>query len=353
MKRLFSKLLPCLLVVLVLLGVAGCKESKYAHPSTEPTISNASNAFLQLGEKTITKQTVYNRLVQTYGLSTIVEWIDEITLANQEIVEKDFEEQLNYIIYGTTDISDLDEEELQETYDAFVKQMYAQGYQTEESWKAYYELEYKRYAYGLAQFKEYVKELNASEDEKEHVFVEEDFEIAYNTLYQNDYTAIILTFDSEYEAKQILAYHGIDTSKLSFGWVNKEGKALTAQEVKALFTEIHNELNPGVEAEQEYKFLTESYRNELASVSATINNKIKGLSALNEVNDENPARKCYTSTPLAFGSRYYLALKVSETKTYTEYKDATEEQKEAVLDYLLESSITSSYLLAEAQTSAF
>lgn len=353
MKKMFSKLLPCLLAVLLVLGVAGCKkDEKYAHPSVEPTIQNGSEVFLELGQKKITNQAVYNRLIQTYGLSALIEWVDEITLANQEVVAEEFEEQLNYIIYGTTDISDLDEEAKTKAYNAFVKQMYAQGYQDEEDWKAYYELEYKRYAFGLDKFEEYVKEQNASEDEKEHVFSEEDFEIAYDTIYQNDYKAIILTFDSEYEAKQLLSYKGVDTTKLSFGWVKKDGTAYTADEVKALFVEIHNAINPGVEAEQEYKFDAEAYRNELAVVSATINNKIKGLTALEEVNEETPARKCYTSTPLAFGSRYFLALKLSETKNYTEYKDATDEQKQAVLDYLLETAVSSSFLLAKAQIEA-
>lgn len=353
MKRMFSKLLPCLLAVLLVVGLVGCKkEEKYAHPSVEASISNGSEVFLELGQKQITNQTVYNRLVQTYGLTALVEWIDEITLANQEVVAEEFKEQLDYIIYGTTDIDDLDEEAKEKAYNAFVKQMYAQGYQTEEAWKAYYELEYKRYAFGLEKFEAYVNEKNASENEKDHLLSEEDFEIAYNTIYQNDYKAIILTFDSEYEAKQLLSYKGVDTTKLSFGWVKKDGTAYTAEEVKALFTEIHEAINPGVEAEQEYKFDAEAYRNELAAVSATINNKIKGLSALDKVSEETPARKCYTSTPIAFGSRYFLALKLSETQTYTEYKDATDEQKQAVLDYLLETAISSSFLLAQAQIEA-
>jgi hypothetical protein len=169
MKRMFSKLLPCLLAVLLVVGLVGCKkEEKYAHPSVEASISNGSEVFLELGQRQITNQTVYNRLVQTYGLTALAEWIDEITLENQEVVAEEFKEQLDYIIYGTTDVDDLDEEAKEKAYNAFVKQMYAQGYQTEEAWKAYYELEYKRYAFGLEKFEAYVNEKNASENEKDH-----------------------------------------------------------------------------------------------------------------------------------------------------------------------------------------
>ena len=351
MKKLLSKILPCLLLVLLVLGITSCKqESKYAHPSVEPNISNGSAEFLKLKDKTITNQTAYNRLLQTYGLTTLINWVDEITLADVEVDEDAYQEQLNFIIYGTKDLDSLTEDEKKEAYEKFEKDMFSQGYETEEAWKAYYKLEYKRYAYGLAEYEKHILKLN--EDEKTAVLTDEDYQVAYETLYQPDYSAVILTFDSEYEAKQILSAKGIDLSKLALGWVNKStGVALTAAQIKDLFIEIHETINPDNEAIQEYKFDGDIYANELAAISATINNKVNAMEPIDEATDET-ARKCYTVAPLAFGSRYYLALKVSETEITEKYEDATDEQKDAVLKYLLESSISSNFLLASAQLKA-
>ena len=354
MKRLFTKILPCLLMVLVLLGVTACtnnQESVYPHPSKQPNIENGSNPFLKLGEKTVTNQAVYNRLVQTYGLDQIIAWMDEITLADQEVDTEAFQEQLDYIIYGTTDLDDLTDEEKAEKEKAHEDKMLSQGYKNKEAWMKYYELEYKRYAYGLAEFEKHVDKLN--ESEKTKVFSEEDYEIAYETLYQSDYTVILLTFDSEYEAKQVLTNKGVDVNNLTFGWKKipaegaEAGEALTAAEVKSIFAEIHSELNPGVAAEQTFKFIEKQYRNELSDYSATIANKVAALEAFSEENLD----KSYTHAPLAFGSRFYLVLKVSETEV-AEYADATEEQLAEVKKYLLETAISSEFLLVSAQQKA-
>lgn len=362
MRKLLKKLLPCLLLVFVVFGVTACQNgnNKYPHPSVEPNIENGANPFLTLGEKTITNQAVYNRLLQTYGLDQVIAWMDEITLKDQKVDEEAFEEQLNYIIYGTTDLSDLTDEEKAEKEKAHSDKMYAQGYKTEEAWMEYYRLEYKRYAYGLAEFEKHVDKLN--ESEKTQVFSEEDYEVAYDTIYQSDYTVIILTFDSEYEAKQILTNHGIDVNNLTFGWTKVHtGKdtcencdlsgrtcaKLTAQELKDTFTSIHREMNPGVEVEQTYKFIEKQYRNELSDYSATIANKVAALDAFSEETYEG----AYTHAPLAFGSRFFLALKVSETEV-GEYATATEEQVAEVKKYLLETAISSAFLLVSAQQKA-
>lgn len=348
MRKLLSKILPCLLVVLVVLGVASCKGNKgYAHPENEPMVSNPNGTFLQLENKAISNKVVYNRLIQTYGLDAIISWMDSITLADFEIDEEDFNEHLNYIIFGVEDPenSDLTAEEIKEAEEKHDKAMYNQGYETKEEWLAYYQLEYKRYAYGLAEYEKRVDELN--QDEKTQIFDEEIYQTTFDSIFHNDYTAIILTFDSEYEAKQALANEGVDLRNMTFGWQNEDGTKLTAEEVKEIFTKIHESMNPGIDAEQTYKYIPDEYKNELANFSATIANKVAGLSSMGD-EDNN----FYTVAPLSYGSRFFLALKVSETDTYGEYEDATEEQKAEVKKYLLETSITSAFLLVSAQQKA-
>lgn len=349
MRKLLSKILPCLLVVLLVLGVASCRGGNegYNHPSKEPMVSNADEAFLQLGNKTITNKAVYNRLIQTYGLDAMISWMDEITLKDFQIDEKDFEEHLNYIIYGVTDLenSDLTAEEIKEAEEKHNKSMFNQGYETEEEWRKYYELEYKRYAYGLAEYEKRIDELN--KDEKTQIFDEEMYQTTFESIFKNDYTAIILTFDSEYEALQALQEENVNIKNMTFGWTDANDKKLTADQIKAIFTNIHNSMNPTVPAEQEFKYIADEYKNELANYSATIANKVAGLSSF-----EENYEKSYTVAPLSYGSRYYLALKVSETNTYDKYEDATDEQKAEVKKYLLETSITSSFLLVSAQQKA-
>lgn len=344
MKKLLSKILPCLLVALLVVGLAGCNK-KYKHPKESPMVSNAGEVFLSLGNKNFTNEQVYNRLLQTYGLDTVITWMDEVILANTAIDDQEaYEEQMNYIIYGTTDLSDLTEEEKAEAKAEFEKSMFAQGYENEAEWNAYYQLEFKRYSEGLKAFEQYADKLNADSDESKHILKDEDYQVAYETLYQSDYTVILLTFDSEFEARKILAENNVNINKLTFGWENAEGTAYDAAGVKAIFTNIYNSMNSDEQPEKTYKFMEKSYANELAKISSVIASKVSSL----ETMEENLG-KSYTHAPLIFGNRYYLVLKVSETEIEAEYKNATDEQKAAVKEYLMESLVSSDYLLYAAQ----
>lgn len=344
MKRLFSKLLPCLLVVFIAVALVGCNK-KYKHPKNTPTLSNPNEIFLSIGDKNLTNEQVYNRLLQTYGINTVISWMDSIILKDTVIEDQDsFEEQMNYIIYGTTDKSTLTDEQIAEADKAFEENMLAQGYQTEAEWKAYYELEFKLYSEGLKSFEQYIDKLNADEDETKHILSEEEYQVAYETLYQSDYTVILLTFDSEHEARKILKENNVDVNALTFGWQNNEGVAYDAAGIKEVFTNIYNSMNKDGQAEKTYAFNSKTYSNELTKISSVISNKVASL----ETMEEN-LQKSYTHAPLAAGNRYYLVLKVSETEVEEKYENATDEQKAEVKKYLMETLLSSDYLLYAAQ----
>lgn len=342
MKKIFTKILPCLLVLVSIATLASCKKSKYNYPSVTPEITAPNGVFMELGSKTISNKSVYTRLLQSYGLTTLVEWVDSVILQNNAIKDTTaFEEQMNYIKYGTKDPSTLTEEEKEEKYQDFLDSMLTQGYETEAEWTAYYELEYKRYEAGLESFKEFVAEYNANEEKEEPYFTEDEYQFAYETLYQPDFTVILVTFDSELEAKNVMRTYNIDTNKLTGAWVDLSGNALTASQIKEAFTNMHALYGQGGEAEKTYKFDDENYRNELAEISSTIANKVASLEAM-----DKDLLKSYTHAPLTYGNRYYLALKVSETEVVEKYEDVTDESvKKAVEDYLYESSLTNAYLL--------
>lgn len=345
MKKVLSKILPCLLIVLIAVGLVSC-DKKYKHQTKNPMVSNKSEVFLSLGSKNLTNEQIYNRLVQTYGLDTVITWMDEKILESATIDEAEFEEQMNYIIYGTTDLSSLTDEKKAELKESFEKSMLSQGYETEEEWLAYYKLEYKRYSEGLKSFEQYVDQLNADSDESKHLFTDDDYQTAFETLYQPDYTIILLTFDSEFEARKILAENNVNINKLTFGWENNEGVSYDKEGIKTIFTNIYNAMNSDNEPEKTYKFQEKTYTNELSNVSTVISKKVSSLEALDKTESIN---KSYTHSPLLFGSRYYLVLKVSETEIETEYKNATEQQVKEVKKYLIESTVSSDYLLYAAQ----
>lgn len=357
MKRILSKILPCLLIVLIAVGLVGCNK-KYKHPKNSPMVSNPSEVFLTLGNKKLTNEQVYNRLLQTYGLDTLINWMDEILLADTKIEDQTaFEEQMNFIKYGTTDVDSLTLEQKEKAEKNFAESMLSQGYANEAEYTAYYELEYKRYAEGLKAFTKYIEKLDADEDESKHVLTDEDYKIAYKTLYQSNYNVILLIFDSEQEARQILKEKNVDVNNLTFGWVNSETKEkYSLDEVKTIFTSIYEEMGFEGDAVKTYNFLEKTYSNELSKISAVISNKVSTLSTMEDeakIEDaEKQLHKFYTHAPLVAGNRYYLVLKVSETNVPAEeYANATEEQKAAVKKYLMESLVSSDYLLYNAQLS--
>ena len=179
MNKLFLKrILPCLLVIVAIITLSSCKgctdaeSTSSSYPSQIPTINDPNGTFMQIGDYKVTNQTVYNRLLLNYGLETLQDMIDaDITNGvayDPHYSDKDFEENLDEIIYG--DLTD--EEEKAEAFENFKKGMRASGYFTEEAYKEFYLLAYKKMNYVVKEFKAYIEEYNV-ENPDEPYFSEE------------------------------------------------------------------------------------------------------------------------------------------------------------------------------------
>lgn len=323
MKNIMKKVVSCLVILVIALCVTSCKSckgSKYQYPSVVPTLSNPTETYVKIDNYTVTNQMMYHRLLQSYGLTALTTLIEQTTLADVEIDEAEYKEYLTEYIYGTADVDSLTQEEQDEAYEVFVKNMAAIGLETEEEWTDYYRNEYKKIQLALKAYKE---ELKADEEETGKPFVtDEDYEAYYESNYHGTVDIIFVVFDSVIEAKEAMKEAGIDTEELFGDWKNTAGEELTAEQIKEAF----KEMSGAAEA------TTYTY-DDLYKLSSTL--AVKAYS----IEDGE-----YTNGPLTFGNRYYLLLKTAST----EPEKTLEEVKGEIEEELIKTSLSSYYIAAKA-----
>ena len=331
---LLKRILPCLLIIVTVFALASCKGCKKGstntYPSVTPNINDPKGTYLSIGDYKVTNETVYTRLLLTYGLETLQDMIAKDYLAGESYdpyySDEDFNEKYEEIIYG--DLTD--EAERAEALEAFNKDMRAIGLFTEAERKAYYKLTYDKMNYVVKVFKDYVEEYNNDEANEEDYFTEEQFKEYHETNNLPKVSAIVVTFDSQYQALQIMEKCGVNINKLTGNW-EINGAEATAETLKEAFINIYNEVNESKEAVKEYE------AKDLNKISATIKNKVYGL----EVLDAENISKSYTHAPNVYGNRYFLVLKTAENKEgIKEYDELTDKEKEDIFHALVENSIS-------------
>ena len=313
MNKLFLKrILPCLLVIVAIITLSSCKGCTDAestssnYPSQIPTINDPNGTFMQIGDYKVTNQTVYNRLLLNYGLETLQDMIDaDITNGvayDPHYSDKDFEENLDEIIYG--DLTD--EEEKAEAFENFKKGMRASGYFTEEAYKEFYLLAYKKMNYVVKEFKAYIEEYNA-ENPDEPYFSEETIKDYYEQNNLPKVTTIVITFDSEYQARQTMLAHGIDLNNLNGNWTIN-GEAATTETITNVFKAMYKAINGAETTGTTYT------AEEIAKISSTIKSAVYDLEPLTE----ETLTSSYTHAPKSYSSRYFLALNIAEDDSEVE-----------------------------------
>ena len=76
MKKLFKRIIPCLIVVLSIFAIVSCKDdTKYKYPDPVP-LYTSNGIFAEVGDLKISNQDIYNRLLQSYGIEEIENAID-------------------------------------------------------------------------------------------------------------------------------------------------------------------------------------------------------------------------------------------------------------------------------------
>lgn len=158
MKNIMKKILTFLILAVFTVTIVGCKDDDYKYPNKTPMISNATDAFVKVGDYTVTNEKAYVNLITNYGYTALIDWMDNIVLPTDTT---GFENYLNKQIYGTDDLDSLTTKEKAKAKDSWETSMKNKGYQTEEEWTAAYKLEYRRQEYAKSQI-----ELEIAEFEK-------------------------------------------------------------------------------------------------------------------------------------------------------------------------------------------
>lgn len=365
MKKLFKRIIPCLLIVLSIFTIVSCKEKdEYKYPSQVP-LYTSNGIFAEVGNLKITNQDVYNRLLQSYGLEELENAIDAELLKDVVLTadqEDDFKDQMTDLIYGTLDVEELTEEEKADAEKAFKREMISNGLIVDENskndplyYENYYRLDYKRYVKTLevltAEIKEHDKEL---EEDEEPYFTDAEYISYFTANFHKTYKLIIVTFESQKEATEAMKEVGINVDSVLGGWKNNENTPLTNEEVVAKFKEMYKlTYNEDCTGATEYTY-ADLLKIKGSSSSSAIANK-----AANLENGE------YTQGPISYADRFFLmyaeevgtdyvyaeddTVKFADNETYIAKKDAdnniteiTDELKNALFSYLVDQELGAS-----------
>lgn len=346
-KLLLTRILPCLLVVLCVITFVGCKpEEESNYPSVSPTVSDPNGTFMTIGNYKVTRKTVYDRLVQNYGLDIIEDLINKDIVSNvpydSHYSEEDFELNYEIIKYGAdpddsskSNKANLTEEQIKEADAEFLENMRANGYFDEKTYKEeYYKLSYLTMNYVVTKFKEFVKDYDNDEDNEEPYYSEDDMKSYYESNNHAKVKAIIIVFDSEYQALQEMKNCGVNINSLNGTW-EINGTEANYASLKEVFEKIYKNVYGKDYTEKVYEY------KDLSTISTVIASKAYDLESL-DTNKEQ-MNKAYTHAPLVAGTRYYLMLKLEEDASgYTPYDELTD--KSDIVHSLVENTITEDYI---------
>ncbi|MBQ4571439.1 MAG: hypothetical protein IJB21_07070 [Bacilli bacterium] len=357
MKKLFKRIIPCLIVVLSIFAIVSCKDdTKYKYPDPVP-LYTSNGIFAEIGNLKISNQDIYNRLLQSYGIEELENAIDaellkDVVLTDDQ--EKDFQDQMKNLIYGTVDVEELTEEEKADAEKSFKLDMISNGLNIDDKtsslyYENYYRLDYKRYVKTLEVLTAEIKEADAElEEDEEPYFTDSDYLSYFTSNFHKTYKLIIVTFESEKEAIETMKNAGINVDSLLGGWKNADNQALTNEQVveafKVMYKKAYKEECTGA---TEYTY-ADLLKIQGSSSSSAIANK-----AVNLENGE------YTEGPLSYSDRFFLmyaeevdsayvydideTFKVEDNETYIAEKDAdnniveiTDALKEKLFSYLVD-----------------
>lgn len=317
--KLFKRILPCLLILASVLLIVGCKKNKdtYKYPNEVPALSSeiADKSFVKIGNYNVTNKEAYYRLLQSYGLQTVKDIIDGQLLASVTLTteqEAEYQEYLNQLIYGVKDPSTLDAEEKEKAEKTFKSSMVSEGLLVDEADKAnelfyanYYKTAFKRYIKTLEAYKNEIVEADkkAVEENKDKTFNDDAYVTYFNNNYHKDYELILVTFDSEMQALNMLTQY-VDADSLVGEW-KKNGTPLSKSEIVNVFNTLYNESGLNGEATKTYT------HKELSNISASVT---KDLAIVNKVATLSTDKllTSYTHGPVAYGNRWFMVLVLNE-----------------------------------------
>lgn len=354
------KLITLICSAVLLVGVAillvfiftDKEEQEYKYPTIQPTISNPGRVYLELGSKKVTYQELYDFGLVSYGLTTLIDLVDELVI-NLEVTQNEINEHKKslYAAYNEIELEEVDLEDVQQT-EKFIEQMNYQGYMTNEDIEAAIKLDLVRNKKAKAMLEEDIKNFEPIKDKdgkitQQYYFTDAQVENAIKNASPDKAEIIYLTFRSEAEALSLMTEFDIDKNNLASGWVHlSNGKTFTKEEILATFVNMYNKLNSTKIVENKYPVLTEV---ELSEVSSSLASQVFDFA---DLSSSSNVKECMTVTPKKYSNGYYyLAVKNSTTVTITkdQFIDAFKNNQltgnaKLVYDKLVDSFFTSSII---------
>lgn len=334
-------------------------DASYNYPDVIPTISNPDEVYMTIGSREITNQEMYNMTIISYGLTTMIDMVDE------EILSFDFsdEEYNDYLkeLYASFNSIELDEVDLEDAQQkkTFIKQMNLQGYFDDADIERSIRLDLARQALALKQLDTDIANYVATEEQPIY-FSNEAINTAISSISELSPEAevIFLSFRSKTEALKLMRQVDISTTNLAVNWKSlTTNEEFSQDEVLNKFIEMYNLLHEETITLDSIPRYTQE---ELSKISSTISNMaFNTLNSLDEIGEDVTLKSCYVGNPnkTYITDYYYLVIKVKSFDKFdsTDFLDMyqnglegrSEEEKDfynQVLDILKNNALTSTYI---------
>ncbi len=355
------KLITLICSAILLVGVAVLliviftdkNEDSYKYPTVQPTISNPTDVYLELGTKKITYKEMYDLGLVSYGLTALIDLTDNLLL-DVVVTDEEIEEHRKnlYAAYNDIKPEEVDFENEEQTK-VFVEQMNYQGYMTEAEMTNAIKLDLKRNKKAKEMLEADIEIFQPVKDDKGNItqelyFTKSQITNAILSTCPDESEIIYLTFRSESEAYKLMEEYDIDRSNLANGWIHKSTqKAFTKEEILDTFVKMYNQLNETDIVDNKYPVYTQE---ELSKISSALSNGI--FVSLDNLDTSDKVKSCMTTAPKSYATGYYyLAVKKSTTVSLTaeqfieqyKAKKLTECAKK-VYNELVDSAFTSSII---------
>lgn len=354
---IISSIVIVLAVAVTLIVIFTSNETEeYKYPTVQPTISNPDRVYAQLGNKKITREELYYSGLINYGLTTLIDLMDQKIL-DVTYTQEQYNEHKKGIFSVYNDI-DLEEVDLQnpDQIKGYEEEMIKQGYHTSEAREAALILDLKRTLHTEKLFKEYIAAFKPVIDKDTNevlqpiYYTSTQIDAVIEATYPTESDVIYLVFRSENEALNLLKANDVDTSKLYSGWVHaSNGNPFTKEEVIALYEKLYRELN-GISA-TDTKPVQETYtQTSLGKVNTTIAKKV--FTTLEAMDETENIKNAYMAKPEKYLTNYYyLAVRLTKDVKMTSEQfiekyqaNSTEEKFTKVNNTLFDNVFTSAVI---------
>ena len=279
-KSVFKAVLPVALALVLIVLIAVVATTAKNCNSKAPTLSNADEVYVSVGNLEVTNERLYVYLKQSYGLSELLRLVDNILYADEveeaqkaENAEK-LQAFINESLYGVEDLDDYEgtAEDLEKAKKDVVESLLLTGLLTEEESKdeakvnavikSYYALQYARKEWAKEEYlNRYFKD--RQDNGYDTFFDKDEIEKYYEKNYLGQTTGFYIPFTSKEAALKMMARYGINTQTEVLkknGWVtdaydyNKDTTINDSQYLTNLqviekfigmYNEVYSELNSG------------------------------------------------------------------------------------------------------------